>query len=210
MAKTVSFSKTVLAAVVAALSMGAAQAAQKEVTDVQGRKVKIESPAKRVLLGFYFEDYMAVGTEKAFDKVVGISREAWEGWRPANWALHTAHRPSLKDLPDVGEVEVQSFSVEKTLALRMERHEANATAIAQFLRSSPYVTRVLYPGHSGMVSFDLAESVDVARFLKSVRVFTFAESLGGVESLGTCPSGEKHAEGPGGGRPPQGAPLVAN
>ena len=100
MAKTVSFSKTVLAAVVAALSMGAAQAAQKEVTDVQGRKVKIESPAKRVLLGFYFEDYMAVGTEKAFDKVVGISREAWEGW------------------PDVGEVEVQSFSVEKTLALR--------------------------------------------------------------------------------------------
>ena len=52
MAKTVSFSKTVLAAVVAALSMGAAQAAQKEVTDVQGRKVKIESPAKRVLLGF--------------------------------------------------------------------------------------------------------------------------------------------------------------
>ena len=61
MAKTVSFSKTVLAAVVAALSMGAAQAAQKEVTDVQGRKVKIESPAKRVLLGFYFEDYMAVG-----------------------------------------------------------------------------------------------------------------------------------------------------
>ena len=51
MAKTVSFSKTVLAAVVAALSMGAAQAAQKEVTDVQGRKVKIESPAKRVPTG---------------------------------------------------------------------------------------------------------------------------------------------------------------
>ena len=76
----------------------------------------------------------------------------------------------------------------KTLALRMERHEANATAIAEFLRSSRYVTRVLYPGRSGMVSFDLAESVDVARFLASVRVFTFAESLGGVESLVTCPS----------------------
>ena len=84
----------------------------------------------------------------------------------------------------------------KTLALRMERHEANATAIAQFLRSSPYVTRVLYPGHSGMVSFDLAESVDVARFLASVRVFTFAESLGGVESLVTCPSVQTHADVP--------------
>ena len=78
----------------------------------------------------------------------------------------------------------------------MERHEANATAIAQFLRSSPYVTRVLYPGHSGMVSFDLAESVDVARFLASVRVFTFAESLGGVESLVTCPAVQTHADVP--------------
>ena len=84
----------------------------------------------------------------------------------------------------------------KTLALRMERHEANATAIAEFLRSSPHVTRVLYPGHSGMVSFDLAESVDVSRFLASVRVFTFAESLGGVESLVTCPSVQTHADVP--------------
>ena len=84
----------------------------------------------------------------------------------------------------------------KTLALRMERHEANATAIAEFLRSSPHVTRVLYPGHSGMVSFDLAESVDVSRFLESVRVFTFAESLGGVESLVTCPSVQTHADVP--------------
>ena len=46
------------------------------------------------------------------------------------------------------------------------------------------------------VSFDLAESVDVARFLKSVRVFTFAESLGGVESLVTCPSVQTHADVP--------------
>ncbi|MDO4905513.1 MAG: ABC transporter substrate-binding protein [Lautropia sp.] len=113
-----SFSKTLLAAVAAALSVSAAHAAPKEVTDIQGRKVKIESPSKRVLLGFYFEDYMAVGGEKAFDHVVGISREAWEGWRPANWALHTAHRPSLKKIPDVGEVEVQNFSVEKVLALK--------------------------------------------------------------------------------------------
>ena len=47
-----------------------------------------------------------------------------------------------------------------------------------------------------MVSFDLAESVDVARFLASVRVFTFAESLGGVESLVTCPSVQTHADVP--------------
>lgn len=104
----------------AALSVTAfgANAATKTIQDVIGRKVTADLPAKKVLLGFYFEDYMAVGGEKAFDKVVGISREAWEGWRPANWALYTAHRPSLKTLPDVGEVEAQTFSVEKVLALK--------------------------------------------------------------------------------------------
>lgn len=96
----------------------AAQAAPTSIQDVLGRTVEVEAPAKRVLLGFYFEDYMAVGGEKAFDKVVGISREAWAGWRAANWALHVAHRPSLKDIPDVGEVEAQTFSVEKALALK--------------------------------------------------------------------------------------------
>lgn len=95
-----------------------AQAAPEVIKDVLGRSVRVDLPAKRVLLGFYFEDYMAIGGEKAFDKVVGLSREAWEGWRPANWSLFTAHRPALKNLPDVGEVEAQTFSVEKVLALK--------------------------------------------------------------------------------------------
>ncbi|VEG28465.1 trans-sulfuration enzyme family protein [Actinomyces howellii] len=84
----------------------------------------------------------------------------------------------------------------KTLALRMERHESNAARVVSFLESSPHVTRVLYPGRSGMVSFELAEDVDVSVFLESVRVFTFAESLGGVESLVTCPSVQTHADVP--------------
>ena len=92
-------------------------AEEKTITDVTGREVKVDLPAKRVVLGFYFEDYMAVGGENAFDQVVGISREAWEGWVPANWNMHTAHRASLKDIADVGEVEAQTFSVEKLLSL---------------------------------------------------------------------------------------------
>lgn len=80
-------------------------------TDVIGRKVNVDLPAKRVVLGFYFEDYMAVGGEKAYDAVAGISREAWEGWVPANWNMHVAHRPSLKTIPDVGEVEADRKSV---------------------------------------------------------------------------------------------------
>lgn len=87
------------------------------VTDVLGREVTLDLPAKRVVLGGYGEDYMAIGTEKAFDRVVGMSKGIWEKWRPANWAMYVAHRPSLQTLPDVGKVDTQTFSVEKVISL---------------------------------------------------------------------------------------------
>jgi len=88
----------------------------------------------------------------------------------------------------------------KTLALRMERHQSNAFRVARFLESHPAVTRVYYPGlpshpqhalasrqargHGGMVSFRLAGGLAKARdMLTRTRIFTLAESLGGVESL---------------------------
>jgi len=106
-----------LAALSAALISGAAQAEMTTIKDVLGRSVDIDVPAQRVVLGFYAEDYMAIGTEQAFDNVVGISRDTWEAWRPASWKLYTDYRPSLKDIPDVGEIESQTFSVEKVLSL---------------------------------------------------------------------------------------------
>lgn len=97
---------------------GAVQAKVTVIDDVLGRQVEVDLPAKRVVLGFYAEDYMAIGTEKAFDYVVGLSRDTWEAWRPASWNLYTNYRPSLKKIPDVGEVEAQTFSIEKVLSLR--------------------------------------------------------------------------------------------
>tara|TARA_R110001606_G_scaffold397880_2_gene575555 strand:- start:169 stop:1236 length:1068 start_codon:yes stop_codon:yes gene_type:complete len=94
------------------------QAKMTVINDVLGRKVEVDLPAQRVILGVYAEDYMAIGTESAFDKVVGISRETWKIWRPANWNLYTNYRPSLKDIPDVGEVEAQTFSIEKVISLK--------------------------------------------------------------------------------------------
>ncbi|XXF07688.1 ABC transporter substrate-binding protein [Pseudomonas sp. D2-3] len=88
-----------------------------QVVDVLGRSVTVTLPAKRVVLGFNFEDYAAVGGEKAFDSVVGISRGAWERKVPQNWKRYVAHYPKLDTLADVGEVETQSFSVEKVLSL---------------------------------------------------------------------------------------------
>lgn len=112
--------KRSLSALIMALALAPAGAGAevKTITDVIGREVKADLPAKRILLGFYFEDFMAVGGAEAYDAVVGLSRDAWAGWVPANWAMHVANRPSLDKIPDVGEVEAQTFSVEKVLALK--------------------------------------------------------------------------------------------
>ncbi|WP_420457242.1 cystathionine gamma-synthase [Rubrivirga sp.] len=98
----------------------------------------------------------------------------------------------------------------KTLHLRMERHCANARAVADFLRGHDAVARVLYPGFEdhpghevaarqmrdfgGMVSLVLADdTVETAvRFMQSTRLFSLAESLGGVESLVSHPASMTH------------------
>ncbi|WP_067095416.1 MULTISPECIES: ABC transporter substrate-binding protein [Marinomonas] len=107
----------VLAALTTSLMAASAHADIQTIEDVLGRSVSVNVPAQRVVLGFYAEDYMAIGTEQAFDHVVGISRDTWEAWRPASWKLYTDYRPSLKQIPDVGEVESQTFSVEKIISL---------------------------------------------------------------------------------------------
>jgi cystathionine gamma-lyase len=98
----------------------------------------------------------------------------------------------------------------KTLAIRMERSGANAMEIARFLQSHQGVERVLYPGlpshpqfelakrqmssGGGMVSAVLAGGISRARrFLERCRLFTLAESLGGVESLVEHPGLMTHA-----------------
>ena len=99
----------------------------------------------------------------------------------------------------------------KTLALRMERHCANALAVAQFLTSHPGVERVHYPGlpshpqhalarrqmtggYGGIVTAVLRGSLDDARrMLERCRLFALAESLGGVESLIEHPALMTHA-----------------
>ncbi|MDR0878543.1 MAG: PLP-dependent aspartate aminotransferase family protein [Treponema sp.] len=96
----------------------------------------------------------------------------------------------------------------KTLAVRMERHEKNAAAIAAWLRTQDRVEKVFYPGFAdhpqyqltkkqargagGMISFYLKKNADVPVLLKSLSLVLFAESLGGVESLITYPLAQTH------------------
>lgn len=84
----------------------------------------------------------------------------------------------------------------KTLALRMERHEQNAKAIVEYLLTNDAITDVLYPGRGGMISFKVQDEAWVNPFLKNLKLITFAESLGGVESLITYPATQTHADVP--------------
>ena len=97
----------------------------------------------------------------------------------------------------------------KTLAVRMERHNQNAMKIAEYLQSHPKVKRVFYPGlethpqHSiakkqmrgfgGMVSFEVEDFEAAKNILYKFKIFTLAESLGGVESLVCHPATMTHA-----------------
>jgi len=98
----------------------------------------------------------------------------------------------------------------KTLSLRMERHCANAAAVADFLAAQRRVTHVNYPGredhpqhdlaarqmsgYGGMVSFEARGGLEAARrVVSSTRIFALAESLGGVESLIEAPALMTHA-----------------
>ncbi|MED4163099.1 methionine biosynthesis PLP-dependent protein [Halalkalibacterium halodurans] len=82
----------------------------------------------------------------------------------------------------------------KTLALRMEQHQNNARAIASYLEKHEGVTDVLYPGRGGMLSFRIQSESWVNPFLQSLKLISFAESLGGVESLMTYPATQTHAD----------------
>ncbi|XP_015345992.1 cystathionine gamma-lyase [Marmota marmota marmota] len=101
----------------------------------------------------------------------------------------------------------------KTLQIRMEKHFKNGMAVAQFLESNPRVEKVIYPGlpshpqHelakrqctgcSGMITFFIKGTLQHAEtFLKNLKLFALAESLGGYESLVELPAIMTHASVP--------------
>jgi len=108
-----------LAALAFGLSLSAPALAQTvTVTDTLDRTVEIPANPQRILLGFYFEDFFAVGGPDAYDRVVAISRDTWEGWRSLQWKAYVAAVPRIAELVDVGEIESGTFSLETAIAAR--------------------------------------------------------------------------------------------
>lgn len=80
----------------------------------------------------------------------------------------------------------------KTLSLRMERSTENAQKIVAFLEKEPSVKAVIYTGLGGMISFKVADKEKIPSILNHLDIITFAESLGGVETLITYPATQTH------------------
>jgi len=99
----------------------------------------------------------------------------------------------------------------KTLALRMQRHSDNGFEVAKYLENHSLVEKIYYPGLSSHPQYDLAtrqmtefggmvsftfksgKKEDAIKFLENIKVFTLAESLGGIESLANLPAMMTHA-----------------
>lgn len=98
----------------------------------------------------------------------------------------------------------------KTLGIRLDRHQENAIKIAGWLKKHPRIRHVYYPGladhpghelmkkyskgFSGMISFEVDNHSLIPEILKRVKLLSFAESLGGVESLITFPEAQTHGD----------------
>jgi len=98
----------------------------------------------------------------------------------------------------------------KTLGIRLDRQQQNALSLARWLKKHPLVRKVFYPGleehpdhelikrqangFGAMIAFEVGNHALVEQILLKTRLISFAESLGGVESLMTFPEGQTHAD----------------
>lgn len=82
----------------------------------------------------------------------------------------------------------------KTLALRMRQITQNANQVADYLSHHPAVKSVIHTGLGGMIAFKVTDEKKIPSIINALEVITFAESLGGVESLITYPTTQTHAD----------------
>lgn len=158
--------KKSLAIALLSLLTSQAYAQVQTLTDVRGRKVKVDVPAKRVVLGFYFPDYIAATGVDNFKNVVGISREFWEKFNSGSWSLFAEKMPELKNIGDIGNVNTGTFSLEKTLAMKPD---VLVLADWQFQTLSSEIPKIEQAGIP-IVVVDFNEQ-SVAKHTASVKLF---------------------------------------
>lgn len=180
------------------------------------KKHKVKTVVDNTFMSPYFQNPLELGADivlHSMTKYINGHSDALGGAIILNdkkffdklWYLQNAMGPSQS--PFESWLILRSI---KTLALRMEAHQKNAMAVAKFLEAHKNVDAVYYPGlkshpqhklakkqmsgFGGMVSFVIKGKLkDATRFLKKLKIFALAESLGGVESLVEHPAIMTHA-----------------
>lgn len=109
--------RTVLLAAAAALVAHGVRA-DDAIVDALGRRVALKGPAQRIVLGFNYEEFTAIAGPAGWHRVVGFAKSLWSGWRPSVFARYLKPIPRLAELPDVGNTEDNTFSLERVLSLR--------------------------------------------------------------------------------------------
>lgn len=89
-------------------------------TDAANREITLDKPAERVAVLYNYVDYAAVAGEECFERVVGIGKKAWQGWRNGIWNHYLEACPELATIADVGILRYGDFYMEQTIALAPE------------------------------------------------------------------------------------------
>lgn len=195
-----------------------------KITDLEkmaeiGKKYDVKTVVDNTFMSPYFQNPLALGIDVVLhsmtkyinghsDVVGGAIILNNKTWYDKLWYLQNSIGPSQS--PFDSWLVLRGI---KTLAIRMQRHEENAMKVAKFLESHKKVQSVVYPGlpshpqhklaksqmngFGGMITFFIDGGINASKkFLKSVEIFTLAESLGGVESLIEHPAIMTHASVP--------------
>ncbi len=106
------------AAAAATLVAAPAIAQAPRIVDALGREVPLAKPAQRVIPAFNYEEFTAIAGVEGWQRVVGMNRVVWEGWRPAIFQRYVPAIPALATLPDIGNTDEGTFAAEKVISLR--------------------------------------------------------------------------------------------
>jgi ABC-type Fe3+-hydroxamate transport system substrate-binding protein len=102
----------------AALAGRSARAGRPAIADGLGRVVSLNGPAERIVIDFNYEEFTAVAGPSGWDRVVGFDRTQWADNRAGSFKRYLGPIPRLATLPDIGNTEINSFSMERVLSLR--------------------------------------------------------------------------------------------
>lgn len=88
------------------------------VTDLAGRQVEVQAPAKRIVLTFYFEEYFAVTGREGIQNIAGWAAQYWRGRRQSTWDAFAKVFPDISKIPDVGYIPKKTLNLEAIMALK--------------------------------------------------------------------------------------------